>query len=152
MRRTAAFSPCRLYRYTLDIVWDDTKPLAAFIGLNPSTADEVKDDPTVRRCRGFAEQWGCGGMRMLNIFAYRATLPADMQAVEDPVGSENDLQIPLIGCTGPHVACWGIHGKHLGRGAAVLQNLSGLQCLGRTANGSPKHPLYLPGATQLEHL
>jgi hypothetical protein len=148
--RTATFSACRLYRYSLDIVWDKTKPLAAFIGLNPSTADEVQDDPTVRRCRGFAESWGCGGMRMLNAFAFRATLPSVMKAVKEPIGRDNNLAVLIRGCTGPHVACWGIHGKHLGRGEDIRLALSDLKCLGRTKNGSPKHPLYLRGDTKLQ--
>ena len=83
VQRSAEFSECRLYRYSLRIAWDPALPLASFIGLNPSTADEWQDDPTVRRCRIFAESWNCGGLLMLNAFAFRATLPADMKKVEE---------------------------------------------------------------------
>jgi len=150
--RSAHFSPCRLYRYSLDITWDSSKPRAAFIGLNPSTADEVQDDPTVRRCRGFAEREGCGGMRMLNIFGFRATKPKDMLCVADPAGPGNDvanLGRMFEECAGPWVACWGAHGRHLGRGAEVLRAVHGLRCLGVNQDGSPKHPLYVRGDSVL---
>ncbi|MFC6644511.1 DUF1643 domain-containing protein [Granulicella cerasi] len=149
VKRTAKFSPCRLYRYTLDIVWDESLPMAAFIGLNPSTADEFQDDPTVRRCRGFAEREGCGGMRMLNIFGYRATDPKVMLAIEDPVGVGNVLHKLIAPIAGPRIACWGSHGMHLGRGAAVAAKIPGLMCFGWNANGMPKHPLYLRADAKL---
>lgn len=152
VKRTATFSPCRRYRYTLDIVWDDTRPMAVFIGLNPSTADETQDDPTIRRCRGFAESWGCGGMRMLNLFAFRATDPKVMKGEADPI--EHDKYLNWIDELAfgfhPVVACWGTHGSHLGRGADVSEYFNHLQCLGKNADGSPKHPLYLKSDTKLE--
>jgi hypothetical protein len=148
--RSAKFSKCRRYRYSLEIVWDATKPIAAFIGLNPSTADEVDDDPTIRRCRGFAESWGCGGMRMLNLFAFRTPKPKVMLAEDDPGGPENDLRDLLEGVTGPRVACWGTHGHHLEMGNFYREMLPGLQCFGRNRDGSPKHPLYLRSTTRLE--
>lgn len=148
--RSAKFSDCRRYRYFLDIVWDVTKPKAAFIGLNPSTADEVNDDPTIRRCRGFAESWGCGGMRMLNLFALRATDPKVMLIDADPGGPENDLCDLLDGITGPRVACWGTHGLHMEMGNYYREMLPDLQCFGRNRDGSPKHPLYLRATTRLE--
>ena len=76
--RTAEFSPCRRYRYTLSIEWDASKERVMFIGLNPSTADETKDDPTVRRCKQFAKDWGYGAMVMTNLFAWRDTDPKKM--------------------------------------------------------------------------
>ncbi|WP_263418699.1 DUF1643 domain-containing protein [Terriglobus albidus] len=158
VKRDATFSPCRRYRYTLTIVWDDSKPLAAFIGLNPSTADEVQDDPTIRRCRDFAALWGCGGMVMLNLFAFRATDPNVMKAEREPIGEGNTLVelVTKFGVTGPLVAAWGKHGRHLDRGAQVktLFSLTGrdLQCLGLNKDGSPKHPLYLAKVTKLQPL
>lgn len=148
--RSAKFSDDRAYRFFLDIVWDVSKPMAAFIGLNPSTADELVDDPTIRRCRGFAESWGCGGMRMLNLFAFRATRPKDMLAAADPVGEGNDLDYFLTDVTGPRVACWGRDGRHLDRGTLVGSTVKHLQCFGRNSDGSPKHPLYLLGSTKLQ--
>jgi hypothetical protein len=150
VKREAKFSPCRTYRYSLDIVWDASKPLAGFIGLNPSTADEIDDDNTIRRCRGFAESWGCGGLRMLNLFAFRATDPKVMKVQRDPVGPDNDLCLGLAPVNGPRVACWGTHGLHLGRGKYVRDVIDELQCFGRNRDGSPKHPLYLRTETRLQ--
>lgn len=149
VKRTATFSPCRRYRYTLRIIWDETKPVAAFIGLNPSTATEFADDNTVRRCKNFAAREGCGGMVILNLFAYRATLPEDMKAEREPIGDENRLAEFLEGCDGPHIACWGTHGSHLGRGDFIAPLFPELLCFGRNADGSPKHPLYLKKTTPL---
>lgn len=152
VKRSASFSTCRKYRYTLKIIWDASLPAAVFIGLNPSTADEVIDDNTIRRCRGFAKSWGCGGIVMLNLFAFRATLPADMRAQSDPIGRDNNMHIcmAVIAAEGPIVACWGTHGKHLERGKAVSRFVNDMQCLGRNADGTPKHPLYLAASTPLQ--
>ena len=85
---TAEFSPCRTYRYALWRWWDRSRPYAMFIGLNPSTADEVNNDPTVSRCIGYSRRWGYGGLCMTNIFAYRSTDPARMKAHSAPIGGE----------------------------------------------------------------
>lgn len=144
----AAFSDCRVYRYALWRLWG-AGPYAAFIGLNPSTADEAKDDPTIRRCIRFARDWGCKGLYMLNIFAFCATDPKAMKAAVDPIGPGND-QALLRYCSDPAtriiVAAWGEHGKHVQRGAAVQNILRGfrLKCLGKNQSGAPKHPLYVP--------
>jgi len=151
-KRSAEFSPCRSYRYVLKIVWDESLPLAAFIALNPSTADEYQDDPTLRRDRGFAESWGMGGIVKLNAFAYRATNPKDMLVHSDPIGPGNTVDMMrtvLAACPGPKVACWGAHGTHLGRGEVLKTQLPGLQCFGLNADGTPKHPLYLAASTAL---
>lgn len=146
----AEFSPCRTWRYTLTRVWDKSKPMAMFVGLNPSTADEVRNDPTVRRCIGFAQDWGYGGLIMTNIFAFRATDPKVMKKAEDPVGPENDKWlIRSAEKAGLVVAAWGTHGIHMNRERLVLDLFRGwedrrLTCLGKTKAGHPKHPLYLP--------
>lgn len=146
--RPCHFSPCRNWRYTLERVWDFGNPRrVTWIGLNPSTADEIKNDPTVRRCIGFAQDWGFGGMFMMNLFAFRATKPADMKREADPVGPENDEA--LLWAAGQSeliVAAWGNHGTHLGR-AASLMSLDfpvPLTALKLTKQGQPNHPLYLP--------
>ena len=148
VQRTAEFSECRHYRYSLRIVWESSLPLASFIGLNPSTADEWQDDPTVRRCRNFAEAWNCGGLLMLNIFAFRATDPADMKKFEEPVGPRNTASYlieQLASCGGPHIAAWGKHAAHRERGEHIRLNVPHLDCLASNLDGSPKHPLYLKG-------
>lgn len=90
MRSGANFSRCRRFRYALWREWDATLPAVMLIGLNPSTADANHNDPTIRRCIGFARDWGFGGVRVLNLFAFRATYPDDLKAAADPVGPRND--------------------------------------------------------------
>lgn len=140
------FSPCRKYRYTLWRHWEGGDGYAMFIGLNPSTADEVQDDPTVRRCINFAKDWGYSALCMTNIFAFRATDPGDMKAVEDPVGTDNDLSLLYIADhASVVVAAWGVHGVHSNRENEVKRLLGNkLMCLKLTKDGHPAHPLYLP--------
>lgn len=117
-----------------------------FIGLNPSTADETVDDPMVRRCIGYAQKWGYAGLCIVNLFAFRATLPKDMKVAEDPVGPDNDSviidvakhQVDIV------VAAWGINGAYMGRDKKVKAMISRLHYLKLTKNGFPSHPLYLP--------
>jgi hypothetical protein len=141
---SAAFSPCRTYRYALWREWNDG-PTVTFIGLNPSTADETKDDPTIRRCVGFAKSWGFGGLIMANLFALRATDPTEMLRHPEPVGPDNDAWLRgLAGRSGKVIAAWGVHGTHRKRDKAVLQMLGDkLHALALTKAGLPKHPLYL---------
>lgn len=146
---TARFSPCRTWRYELWRRWGHA-PVAAFIGLNPSTADETQDDPTIRRCIGFAKRWGYGGLVMLNLFAYRSTDPRGLKVAADPVGPENDETLLRVtaeaGCV---IAAWGAHGALFGRDAAVRRLLAHLTLdhLGLTKAGHPRHPLYLARST-----
>lgn len=118
---------------------------AVFVGLNPSTADEVEDDPTIRRCVDYAKRWGYGALCMVNLFAYRATEPAVMKAHAAPVGDENDRWLVEVAKeAGVVVAAWGVDGKHSERDKAVIRLLAGkLSCLVKTKDGHPGHPLYL---------
>ncbi|MBY0473759.1 MAG: DUF1643 domain-containing protein [Nitrosomonas sp.] len=140
------FSPCRTYRYTLWRNWIGGAGYAMFIGLNPSTADELQDDPTVRRCINFSKEWGFSALCMTNIFGYRATDPQVMKAVSDPVGPENDeMLIDVAKNAGVIIAAWGTHGVHHRRAEKVKQILGDkLMCLRLTKEGYPAHPLYLP--------
>ncbi|MBT4822844.1 MAG: DUF1643 domain-containing protein [Lentisphaerae bacterium] len=148
MIKTATLSPCRTYRYVLRRIWRMRGPACVFVGLNPSTADETQDDPTIRRCMGFAEAWGFSGMAMVNLFAVRATDPRDMLSHPEPVGPDNDMWLRET-CTGSTViAVWGTRGDHLGRSGSVAHAIPGLWCLGFTKAGCPKHPLYLPKDTK----
>ncbi|MEM1344033.1 MAG: DUF1643 domain-containing protein [Pseudomonadota bacterium] len=154
----ATFSDCGLYRYSLSRQWDRLLPTAVFILLNPSTADARQDDPTVRRCRGFATRDGCGGLVMVNLFAYRATSPAEMMAADDPIGPDNDRYIAdaIDDADGPVVCAWGNHGVFRSRDHQVATLSSCIDaplfCLGLTKAGSPRHPLYLSADTPLERL
>lgn len=145
MTSDATFSLCRTYRYDLWRRWIGGDGYAMFVGLNPSTADETEDDPTIRRCIAYAKAWGYSGLCMTNLFAYRATEPKKMMQVADPVGPSNDATLrTLAGRAGVVVAAWGTHGTHLGRGDAVRELLPALHYLRLTKDGHPGHPLYLP--------
>ncbi|EOI8009811.1 DUF1643 domain-containing protein, partial [Vibrio parahaemolyticus] len=144
MKNTAELSSCRSYRYALWRTWDDSKPYVLFIGLNPSTADETSDDPTLTRCINFAKLWGYGGVCMANLFAYRATEPDVMKASEDPVGVENDVWLKRLSKdAGVIIGAWGNHGAFLGRSEVVKQMLPSLSYLKLNKSGEPAHPLYL---------
>jgi hypothetical protein len=144
----AVYSPCEAYRYALTRVWNPAGRKALFVMLNPSTATEVQNDPTVERCERRARALGFGAFRVANIFAYRATDPKVMRAQGDPVGPGNDAAIAEGAAWTDQVICgWGSHGAHLERGAAVtaLLRATGLPLyhLGLTLAGAPKHPLYI---------
>lgn len=142
---TAIFSPDRKYRYALWREWIGGTGCVMFIGLNPSTADEVQDDPTVRRCINYAKAWGYRKLCMTNLFAWRATDPHDMKSVADPIGPANNSVLwHSADYASVIVAAWGTHGAYMGRGAAVRAMLPGLKCLRITKGGFPAHPLYLP--------
>lgn len=146
--RRATFSSDGRYRYTLTRRWDPlaSGPTVAFVGLNPSTADAREDDPTIRRCVGFARDWGFGGLVMLNLFAFRATDPESLSKVEDPVGPGNDALL----ATGAEasdlvVAAWGTHPLARARAREIIDSrvLFGWAALGWTKDGHPRHPLYM---------
>lgn len=144
-----------MYRYSLTRVWNVDPSVIrprtlVVVGLNPSTADEKTDDPTIRRCMGFARSWGYDGLSMVNLFAFRSTDPTALKLLgRDPVGPENDRVLRDV-ATGRRVLCaWGVHGAHQGRDRTVMKLLAGadLVCLERTKGGHPKHPLYVRADT-----
>ena len=146
----AQFSACRRWRYLLWRRWDPRLPVANFLMLNPSTADEFKLDPSCTRARLYAERWGFGALIVTNIFGWRATDPEKMKAARDPVGRGNDRAILRAARESALVVCaWGNHGAHLGRSAAVRQLLTkagiASRVLRMNGSGEPAHPLYLPG-------
>ena len=142
---SATISACGTYRYTLDRWWGNDGVSAVFVMLNPSTADADQDDPTIRRCLGFARAWQCDYLTVVNLFALRSTDPAALLAHPDPIGPENDDAImKAVACADYVVAAWGVHGSIRGRGVAVRQLiLKPLRCLGLTKSGHPRHPLYV---------
>lgn len=164
IERNTIFSQDRIYRYTL---WREFEreilpilvhperqdKFVQFIGLNPSTADETLDDPTIRRCCGFAKAWGYGAICMTNLFAFRATQPKDMKAYNVPIGHENQDWILRIGKeAGLIIAAWGKDGCFKNQDANIKQLLRINKLphfhLGLNGDGSPKHPLYLRSDTQ----
>jgi hypothetical protein len=144
----ATFSSCHRYRYTLWRTWNEDKGVCLFLMLNPSTADESVNDPTVERCQRYAHGWGYGGLIVCNLFAIRATDPKVMLQDEDPVGSDNDAAILDAARRSSMIVCaWGNHGAHQGRArhvSAMLQSEGlALHALVVTGEGHPGHPLYL---------
>lgn len=151
MTKYARISEDGLYRYSLGRRWSGAGPVAQFIMLNPSTADAVEDDRTIRRCMGFARGWGLAGIQVLNLYAYRATKPADLWLAADPVGPLNDAYLRTAGERDdtPIIAAWGANAR-LDRVTHVLRMLAGkrIECLEVTKSGAPGHPLYLPSNSQ----
>ena len=153
MEKGAIIDKTGFYRYSLWREWNINAPNLVFIMLNPSKADESIDDPTLRRCINFAKSWGCGSLKVVNLFAYRSVSPSDLKRVNDPIGKQNNLYLKkAIKSADKVVVAWGNNGKLMQRDRAVLQLLSkhNLQpyCLGTTQEGSPRHPLYVKSCTQ----
>ena len=148
--KNATFSSCRTYRYSLSRIWDKKKKYVLFIGLNPSTANEEADDPTIRRCINYSKDWGYGGFMMVNLFAYRTTLPSNLKKVKYPVGSENDKYIVTLSKKADiTVAAWGNNGDFYSRDKEVLSLVPSLMCLKINKSGQPAHPLYLKKGLKL---
>lgn len=144
----AQISPCEKYRFSLWRVWDESRPMVAFVGLNPSTADARKDDPTIRRCVAFANASGYGALTMLNLWAFRSPYPADLNwTVTNEEGINLDTIIRVGGQCSRLVAAWGTHGDKSDRAVEVLRQFPEWWCLGTTKGGQPRHPLYVK-ATQ----
>lgn len=154
-RKRALLSDDGAYRYWLSRSWDDAVWNLGFVMLNPSTADAAVDDPTIVRCAGFARRLGYGGITVLNLYAYRATQPADLWKAADPVGPDNDRHLALMlagraEAGSDVIAAWGANAKP-DRVAEVLAlpGAERMQCLGHTKHGAPRHPLYLPSDAPL---
>jgi len=149
--RVALFDPARVYRYRLQRRWGDG-PAAVFVMLNPSTATAERDDSTMRRCLAFARRERCGALTVVNLFALRSPDPRTLAKHPDPVGPANDtvlrdtLRSPAL-----VIAAWGTHGALYQRAAEVARLITPTpaHCLGLTADGHPRHPLYLPADTPL---
>ncbi len=150
----AEFSACGRYRWRLWRNWGGMfgGNRLCVIGLNPSTADEVANDPTVTRCINRAKREGFTGLVMLNLFGFRATDPAEMKAQSDPVGDANDWHL-LEATKGRMVLCaWGVDGAWRGRARVVSSFLCwrrDCRVLGLTKEGHPRHPLYMPNAAEM---
>lgn len=147
---SAIISPCGSYRYLLKRPADSMSPMkstALFVMLNPSTADATVDDPTIRRCRGFAKLWDCNGISVANLYALRSTNPAALWSHADPVGPDNDSYLwRVAGEYGDVVCAWGTNARpeRAAEVARIMRDAGArLWCLGTTKDGSPRHPLYV---------
>lgn len=150
---TAELDDSGRYRYDLTRTWSPSGPRCGWVMLNPSTADADRDDPTIRRCIGYARAWGFGGITVRNLFAYRARNPADLATAADPVGPGNDAWLAgrWDGVT-VVVAAWGtgrwpMLGGRASHVARILRRLDGVRvvCLRAGKDGHPVHPLYQRG-------
>lgn len=155
MKSTATISDCGKYRYTLSRVWDMALPQMGFVMLNPSVADADADDPTIRKCIGFAKRAGCGGINVVNLFAFRATDPADLRKAGYPVGPDNDTHVARsMDASYLAVCAWGANARNLARPAQVLEMLRKrsvhLVALRLLAGNVPAHPLMLPYTCELQ--
>ncbi len=153
--KSAKLSDCGKYRFSLSRTWDEKLPKVAFVGLNPSTADAEKDDPTIRKCVGFARRLGFGGIVMLNLYTYRATKPADLWKAQKagvavigegaPAVRSRAAQCEMV------IGCWGKHG--IKRQQDFMEYFGRpIFCLGKNSDGTPCHPLMLSYTTKLEIL
>jgi hypothetical protein len=149
----AIFTDERTHRVYLWRIWDRTKPLVMFILLNPSTANETLDDPTVKRCIGFAKRWGYGGVFMCNVFTLVSTDPKALNKEQNiAMGASLAMRVIREKCD-KAIAGWGTYVTQVrqweDRVERIKRDLSPLYCLGLTQDGHPKHPLYLPYNTPL---
>lgn len=152
---TAIISKCGQYRYRLERPGDlmATRGPAVFIMLNPSTADATEDDATIRRCRRFAESWGCNGIVVVNLYALRATDPRELWQHAAAIGPRNDQHLRnAVTGAGEVICAWGANARQ-DRVLAVTEILravgAALRCLGTTKHGAPRHPLYVRADTKL---
>lgn len=150
VRGSARFDATGRYRYRLVRTWGGGRRVA-FVMLNPSAADAARDDPTIRRCVGFARAWGFGSLEVVNLFGFRTARPRELARAADPVGHENDRHVArALGRADLVVAAWG--GAPFARARGTLGRLrrrGPVYCLGRTRAGAPRHPLYLRASTRL---
>lgn len=156
----AILSECGRYRYRLWRRWNTgfyARRTLGFIMLNPSTADHAEDDPTIRRCIGFAKDNDFAAIHVVNLFAWRATNPAELTRAEDPVGRlNNDFLEEAALCSTRLVAAWGASKvprlEERATKAAEIAWYAGrpLSCLGVTKDGKPRHPLYLPKSAEFK--
>lgn len=150
----AYLSNDRKYRYWLLRKWDDSLPVNCICGVNPSTADEKENDPTIRKDIGFSERQGFGALLKLNVAAYRSTDPRMLRKAWNPLGDENSadhlLQYFEQFKARQFVAAWGKNGNYFwGQCQAILDRFPNALCLGKNPDGTPRHTLMLPYSTQL---
>jgi hypothetical protein len=148
MERDAIFDSAHLYRYSLWRRWSLERPSLVFVLLNPSQASADTDDPTLRRCLSFAQDWGYGSLEIVNLFAWVTTCPQKLKVVSDPIGPECDRYLlAAVAKAERIVVAWGNGGQLYQRDRTVLEWLSAhtpIYCLGLNRSGQPRHPLYLP--------
>ncbi|MEM1218258.1 MAG: DUF1643 domain-containing protein [Bacteroidota bacterium] len=152
--RSVEISYCGKYRYMLGRTWDDQKDRLMYVGLNPSTADALQEDPTIRKCLHFAHQEGFGGFDILNIYAYRTPHPKELFKMQDPIGPKNSSFLKkYMERSSKVVLMWGTEAHQHEAVQAFLTNHSGpWYCFGENKDGSPRHVLYIAGHERIREL
>jgi hypothetical protein len=155
LERDAVISNCGKYRYLLRRTWAAAQPRALLVMLNPSIADADIDDATIRSCIRLCKGLGYGGFEVVNLFAFRATDPAQMATADDPIGPNNDASIDrAVARCDIAICAWGAHPMAERRASDVRSMIRSQRpavfCLGKTKSGAPKHPLYIKSGTSLE--
>ena len=152
--RSVVLSNNKVYRYQLGRIWNSKRPSMLYVMLNPSTANAVDDDPTIRSCVRLADHGGFGSIEVVNLFALRSTDPKMLKFHADPVGPECDGHIRRARDRCDVIVCaWGAYPHLRGRDAKVLDiltyNFRKVYCFGMTKSGAPRHPLYIKTGTTL---
>lgn len=152
---SAIISLCGTYRYRLErkIEGFPESKACVFVMLNPSTADSTEDDPTIRRCIGFASRFACGKLIVVNLYAYRTPYPTVLFDARDPIGPDNDehLKMVLLDEGNVKIAAWGSAVRAADRAAEVFKRFGPFKCLGINKTGTPRHPLYVQANKELEN-
>ncbi len=162
MKSSASFSSCKGYRWNLSRYINDTRKTLIFIGLNPSLANNSKNDPTLRRLIGFAELWEYGTLVVVNLFARITKSPKFLASCNDPVGWKNDVELnKRLNYWETNDSCdlwigWGINGRLMNRDKLILKRIKESSkkpyVIGLTKDGCPRHPLYTSKQKTLFHL
>ena len=155
LENDAVISECGKYRYLLRRTWDHSKPRVLYVMLNPSTADAMLDDATIRSCVRLASGHGYGSMEVVNVFAYRATQPDELLKQPDPIGPRNEVMVEAaVGRCDVVICAWGAFPPARDHAAPVLNAIRAHRpaayCFGKTKAVAPKHPLYIKSGTPLE--
>lgn len=149
MQTSAEFSACEKYRYELRRVWDNSKPLVLFIGINPSDANASVEDNTSRVCINYAKRWNFGGLLLGNLFALVSKDQSALYNTLDPVGPNNDDWLQKLQSEAKLVVCaWSNTGSYMGRDKIALEFLKSPHCLTKLKSGRPGHPLYKKASLQ----
>lgn len=144
----AEFSKCGKYRYQLWRIWDTTKPLVMFIGLNPSTANDTTDDPTIRRVKSLTASWGFGGFYMMNLFPFITPYPEELETADHQLQEYDQLLLQISSRCIKVIFAWGSFKVAQERAETVIRMFPHAECLQINKDGSPKHPLYCKSNTK----
>ncbi len=144
IKSDAIFSEDNIHRYALIHEWELDRPSLMIISLNPSAEDGELNNPTIRRCIGFAKRWGFGRLFITNLFSFKTSSPKDLFNSENPIGNKNDYWLKKLSKKVDKVVlAYGNHGKFKNRHEEILKIIHDPYCIKKSKTGMPMHPLYL---------